>query len=173
MSGARLIHQPAEDNDDGGYRGPDPMRSRDAPVAWNHSTEMGTVMEAKRVKRPEFKGDEFAHLLAYLHNLSVVGDPERGRDVFEQKGCVKCHAIRGAGGKFGPELAGTTHPHPPIELAGMMWNHSPTMTAMMGALGIARPVFEGTEMADLLAYLNAAQRESTTGPTAKRGHHGH
>ena len=47
------------------------------------------------------------------------------------------------------------------------------MTAMMGALGIARPVFEGTEMADLLAYLNAAQRESATGPAAKRQHHGH
>ena len=70
-----------------------------AAIMWNHSTEMGTVMEAKRVKRPEFKGDEFAHLLAYLHSLSVVGDPERRRLVFEQKGCVKCHAIRGAGGK--------------------------------------------------------------------------
>ena len=43
----------------------------------------------------------------------------------------------------------------------------------MGALGIARPVFEGTEMADLLAYLNAAQRESATGRAAERQRHGH
>lgn len=131
-----------------------------AAVMWNHSTQMRQAMEAKGIERPTFKSDEMAHLLAYLHSLQVVGDPERGRAVFERKGCAKCHAINGVGGKIGPELARTHHPHPPIELAGMMWNHSPTMTAMMGALGIPRPVFDGNEMADLLAYLDAVQREA-------------
>jgi len=139
----------------------------------NHATQMAQTMEEKRIQRPEFKGDEMAHLLAYLHSLEVVGDPERGKAVFEQKGCLKCHAIRGEGGKIGPELATTSHPHPPIELAGMMWNHSPTMSAMMGALGIARPVFEGNEMADLLAYLGAVQRRSTGGHEPPSPRHGH
>lgn len=144
-----------------------------AASMWNHATQMTQVMEEKGIKRPEFRGDEMAHLLAYLHSLEVVGDPERGKAVFEQKGCVRCHAIQGEGGKIGPELARTSHPHPPIELAGMMWNHSPTMTAMMGALGIPRPTFEGNEMADLLAYLDAVQRRAVRGHTPAAPRHGH
>lgn len=145
-----------------------------AAVMWNHATQMQQVMEEKDVKRPEFKGDEMAHLLAYLHSLEVVGDVERGRAVFQQKGCARCHAINGEGGKFGPVLAPTSHPHPPIELAGMMWNHSPTMSAMMSALEIPRPVFEGTEMADLLAYLEIVQRQGGAAVSTHRpARHGH
>lgn len=129
-----------------------------ASIMWNHSTQMRQTMEEKGVKRPEFKGDEMAHLLGYLHSIDVVGDPENGKVVFERKGCIKCHAINGEGGKIGPELAQTSHPHPPIELVGMMWNHSPTMTAMMEALRIPRPIFERNEMADVLAYLTVVQR---------------
>lgn len=165
---------------EGGSVGPDLGRIQHthnvyqmAASMWNHAAQMRTVMEERGIKRPEFKGDEMAHLLAYLHSLEVVGDPERGKLVFEQTGCVKCHAINGEGGKIGPDLARTSHPHPPIELAGMMWNHSPTMTAMMGALGISRPIFEGNEMADLLAYLAAAQRQVDRGRAPGAPPHGH
>lgn len=145
-----------------------------AAVMWNHATQMQRVMEEKGVKRPDFKGDEMTHLLAYLHSLEVVGDVERGRAVFQQKGCSKCHAINGEGGKFGPALAPTSHPHPPIELVGMMWNHSPTMSAMMSALKVPRPVFEGNEMADLLAYLNFVQGPGGAAvPTHRPAEHGH
>lgn len=134
---------------------------------WNHAPHEQQAMEEKGIKRPEFKGDEMAHLLAYLHSLEVAGDPDRGKQLFASKGCFRCHAIQGEGGKIGPDLGRTTHPHPPIELVGMMWNHSPTMTAIMKAMGIERPTFEGNEMADLLAYL---QRVQTGAPSA--GHHG-
>ena len=139
-----------------------------AAVMWNHATQMQQVMDEKRFKRPEFKGDQMAHLLAYLHSLEVLGDVERGRTVFQQKGCARCHAIGGEGGKLGPALAPTSHPHPPIELAGVMWNHSPTMSAMMSALKMSRPVFEGTEMADLLAYLGIVQRQGRAEAPAHR-----
>lgn len=165
---------------EGGAVGPDLGRIQHthniyqmASIMWNHSTQMRQVMEERGIKRPEFHGDEMAHLLAYLHSLEVAGDSKQGRFVFERKGCVKCHAINGEGGKIGPELAQTHHPHPPIELAGMMWNHSPAMTAMMGALGIPRPVFEGNEMADLLAYLDSVQRQTARGRAPASPHHGH
>lgn len=143
-----------------------------AASMWNHATQMTRTMLEQGIKRPEFKGDEMAHLLAYLHSLEVLGDPERGKQVFAQKGCVKCHSINGEGGKIGPELARTMHPHPPIELAGAMWNHSPVMSAMMEGLQIPRPAFEGNEMADLLAYLDAVQREAARGhgPGMPHGH---
>lgn len=165
---------------EGGTVGPDLGRIQHthniyqmAAIMWNHSTQMREVMEEKHIKRPEFKGDEYTHLLAYLHSLEVLGDPEKGKLVFERKGCARCHAINGEGGKIGPELAQTSHPHPPIELVGMMWNHSPTMTALMQAMGIPRPTFQGNEMADLLAYLNAVQREAARGHAPTGHHHGH
>lgn len=131
-----------------------------AGIMWNHSQQMRQVMEEKGIKRPEFKGDEMADLLAYLHSLEVVGDAEKGRLIFSAKGCAQCHAIDGKGGKIGPELARTTHPHPPIELVGMMWNHSPEMTALMHAMKIPRPVFEENDVADLFAYLDLVQRRA-------------
>lgn len=144
-----------------------------AAIMWNHSPREREAMEQRGIKRPEFKGDEMAHLLAYLHSLEVVGDPAVGKALFTSKGCARCHAIDGEGGKIGSDLGRTTHPHPPIELVGAMWNHSPTMTAMMGALGIHRPVFEANEMADLLAYLDKVQARPT-GPARAPGEpHGH
>ena len=131
-----------------------------AGVMWNHSQQMRQAMEKKDIERPEFEGDEMADLLAYLHSLKVVGDAEAGRAVFGAKSCAQCHAIDGIGGKIGPELARTKHPHPPIELVGMMWNHSPEMTALMQAMKITRPEFVENEMADLMAYLDMVQRRS-------------
>ncbi len=40
-----------------------------------------------------------------------------------------------------------------VQFAGLMWNHSPEMWRAMEARNIARPTFEGQEMADLFAYL--------------------
>lgn len=127
---------------------------------WNHAVGMTQVMEAMGIERPRFQGDEMAHLLAYFVSLEVVGDATVGRTVFQKKGCIRCHAIEGKGGTVGPDLAWTPHPHPPFELAGMMWNHSPTMSALMDALRIQRPSFEWVEMADLLAYLVEVQQRA-------------
>lgn len=147
-----------------------------AGIMWNHAVHHEAKTE-HGIKRPEFRGREMADILAYLHSLEVLGDPEKGKVVFGQKGCSQCHSVSGEGGKVGPPLVPSRHPHSPIELAGVMWNHSPTMTALMGALKIPRPVFEGNEMADLLAYLQEAQRlaggESQKGAPAREPHHHH
>ncbi|MBL8695615.1 MAG: ThuA domain-containing protein [Planctomycetes bacterium] len=50
--------------------------------------------------------DEKAKLITEkLTLLSKSGDPVRGREAFRNS-CVTCHAIGGAGGKVGPDLAG-------------------------------------------------------------------
>lgn len=99
-----------------------------------------------------------------------LGDPAAGRQLFQAKGCVACHAVKGQGGTVGPDLGRIDHGHNAYQMAGIMWNHSATMSAVMEAMKIPRPVFEGNEMADLLAYLEAAQgRASETPPMHRRG----
>src|SRR5260370_15070525 len=53
------------------------------------------------------------NLVAFIHALigpanesSVPGNPEAGRQIFHgaKAGCADCHAIRGAGGRLGPDL---------------------------------------------------------------------
>lgn len=131
---------------------------RMAAILWNHAPLMTKVMTELKVQRPLFKGAEMAHLIAYLHSLEVLGNPTNGKRVFERKRCVACHAVEGIGGNIGPDLA-KSHPHPPMELMGQLWNHAATMEALMKAQGIPWPVFEEGEMADLLAYIVSVQRE--------------
>ena len=56
------------------------------------------------------------------------GDPIRGQSLFVEKGCVQCHAVRGTGGRVGPDLGRTAVKGSFFELAAGMWNHSPVMT---------------------------------------------
>ena len=43
-----------------------------------------------------------------VHEVAVQGDPVRGEAIYrlESQACQQCHAIGGAGGRFGPDLSG-------------------------------------------------------------------
>ena len=83
-------------------------------------------------------------------------DPAAGSSVFGSKGCVRCHAIDGIGGKEGPDLARGDRPRSFYDLAASLWNHAPKMAERMGRLGIARPRLTARESADLVAFLFTA-----------------
>jgi mono/diheme cytochrome c family protein len=91
-----------------------------------------------------------------------------GWDVFANKGCGKCHAIRGFGGGVGPDLgriqAGTSF----FELGAAMWNHLPRMGAKMREVRIERPQLTPKEASDLIAFLFTAQYFDESGD-AKAG----
>jgi len=80
-------------------------------------------------------------------------DPVAGARVFDAKGCVKCHALEGVGGKIGPDLARVSRPHSFYDLASAMWNHLPRMTERMKQLGIARPQLDADEAKNLVGFL--------------------
>lgn len=51
-------------------------------------------------------------VVAYVHSIAkpgmgppVPGDPQAGRAVFQEAGCVRCHIVEGRGGVLGPNLA--------------------------------------------------------------------
>jgi mono/diheme cytochrome c family protein len=87
--------------------------------------------------------------------LSVLlpGNPLEGSRLFTGKGCLRCHAVHGVGGTTGPDLGQGILNRPLLEIAGVMWNHSPGMEHLFQERRIARPGFEPSEMASLLAFL--------------------
>jgi mono/diheme cytochrome c family protein len=134
-----------------------------AQTLWNHGQEMATKMQQMGIAVPTFDGNEMADLLAYIRLTSQreaqermylpPGNPRQGEKLFADKGCTTCHALRGAGGGVGPDLAKEEFRQSLTHIAGIMWNHGPKMWQRMAEAGLERPEFTVTEMADLIAYL--------------------
>src|ERR1700693_5180674 len=82
-----------------------------------------------------------------------VGDPTRGQSLFVGKGCVQCHAVRGAGGRIGPDLGRPAVKGSFSHITPAPWNHSAAMDEKMLQFRLARPSFEKEELRDLLAFL--------------------
>jgi len=80
------------------------------------------------------------------------GDPILGQRLFAEKGCVRCHAVRGAGGRVGPDLGRTTGDSY-YDIASMMWNHSGQMDEKMREFRIARSEFEDSELSNLISFI--------------------
>ncbi|MBI3667561.1 MAG: c-type cytochrome [Acidobacteria bacterium] len=130
---------------------------------WNCAPRMWERMRLEKMSYPALSQEDMTHLFAFLYTTRYVdepGDEARGERLFETKSCTRCHALRGEGGKIGPDLSTVSGVDTPIVWAQAMWNHAPAMEAGMRQLGLAWPKFEGGEMNDLLAYI----REVSKGP---------
>ena len=145
-------------------------RGRYAPIflaqaMWNHSTKMSADMQARGLAWPILTGQQMTDLVAYLQVGSAddgarpayftPGSPRRGQSLFSTKQCSACHAIAGTGGRGGPDLGirGREMVRSVPEVAAMMWNHRQQMNAEFTRRGIPFAIFEGQEMADVIAYL--------------------
>lgn len=100
---------------------------------------------------------------------AIQGDSTRGAILFQQQKCVNCHAISGAGGKTGPDLAKLpSKPFSPVTLVSDLWNHAPAMWNAMAGAGIENPKLNAQQSADLFAYLYLARFGGSPGD-ANRG----
>jgi cytochrome c2 len=130
---------------------------------WNHGSAMQALQTSQRVPIPTFSGRELADIQAFIRHRSSLEDrdvvllqppdPNTGRDLFLTKGCSSCHGLSGDGTRFGPDLRSATQRLRVSEIAGQLWNHSSQMTAAMRARGISIPRCQGSEMADVIAFL--------------------
>jgi cytochrome c551/c552 len=155
-------------NGKGGKMGPplDKFNKKVSPIfmaqsMWNHGPDMDKMMKKMRVRRLIFKENEMRDLLAYIRKRKVKkifispGDVNRGKKLFSEKGCIKCHPIKGKGGMVAPDLGKKSKELKQNlnRIAGILWNLSPNMWEKMKKMGISYPKFSGREMADVIAYL--------------------
>jgi cytochrome c len=80
-------------------------------------------------------------------------DPARGARLFVSKGCVKCHALKGEGGKIGPDLGKIDLGDTQLDLAAKVWNHIPSMISGMERMRMVKPTLNGREFSEISAYL--------------------
>jgi len=125
---------------------------------WNHSLVMDEKMREFRVARPSFEEGELADLVAFLYFLNYFDEPgeaTRGKALFAEKHCIRCHAVGREGGVVGPRLDAIPRGEPPLRIAQALWNHGPAMTAAMRRMGLEPPRFGGGEFLDLVAFLRS------------------
>src|SRR3989339_98658 len=85
--------------------------------------------------------------------IIIPQNPLNGRLVFEEKGCIECHSIGGFGGTTGPSLTRDLYFGSVLELATIIWNHTPQMNRKFRQMTINRPQLTENEMLDLFGFL--------------------
>ena len=86
-------------------------------------------------------------------DFELPTDPLEGRIVFEEKQCISCHSVGGLGGTAGPDLSRDYFFGSGLELASILWNHTPAMNRKFRQLRMDRPKLSEKEMLDLLGFL--------------------
>jgi len=140
------------------YTSPLPL----AQAMWNAGPAMREAQARGGLPMPEFAGVEMSDIQAYIHErgsrtpeqrveLLPLPDPVAGGQVFVAKRCVVCHSTHRGGA---PDLGRVSLRMTVSEISGILWNHSYAMQDQMIDAGIAFPVFQRNELADLISYLH-------------------
>ena len=122
-----------------------------AAAMWNHGSSMPAAPEP-------FAAGEMRELLSYLwarQFFEDAGDAGRGKRVFAAKHCATCHNDASTGA---PKLAGGQRSFTGATMVSALWHHGPRMLEQMNDRRIRWPHFDGREMSNLIAYLNAGER---------------
>ncbi|HTW63993.1 MAG TPA: c-type cytochrome [Bryobacteraceae bacterium] len=117
---------------------------------WNHAPRMAAEGAPPMPLAP----GEMQALVSSLWAAKFfedAGRPKQGAKVFE-KNCAVCHADASSGV---PQLPAAGQEFSGAAMVSALWRHGPPMLDRMKAKGLAWPHFDGTQMADLIAYLNS------------------
>jgi mono/diheme cytochrome c family protein len=127
-----------------------------AGAMWNHGPKMWADMARRGVPISSLSAEEMSDIIGYLYFLQFIDPPgaaDRGRIVFQEKRCGKCHLSPAKGAAQGADFAKSDKLKTQLEVVTEMWNHASTMEEKMLRESLEWPVFRGGEMADLVAYL--------------------
>lgn len=146
-----------------GGRANGPLTAADITAQlWNHAPTMWRAMETSGFETAPFTTSEMSDAFAFFYYAGVLdptGNAERGAALFDAMGCATCHATTATEPeKLGPGVQYWTAHTSPARLAQAMWNHAAGMGSRMRKVGIVWPQFEGTDIADIVAF--AGQRNA-------------
>ena len=129
---------------------------------WNHAPAMFTALKIESLAWPQIGADEMADLMRYLGADAARDpspDPGKGHLLVVRKGCLKCHSLRGEGGRLAPELAAARASYESaVAWAARMWGHTPAMAAKAMEVGVLYPRFADDEMVNLVAFLRSTAK---------------
>jgi mono/diheme cytochrome c family protein len=97
------------------------------------------------------------------------GNAKAGRDLFINKGCIRCHSVWSAGGKRGPALASVGMGRNLYELCASIWSHWSRMNAVLERDSEARASLTATQFRDIISYLYYLNYNSEPGETDNGG----
>ncbi len=121
-----------------------------ATAMWNHPFRAGPHQEP-------MSHEEMRRLVGYLVAMQFFderGDPDQGKRVFQKKRCNVCHDDPSSGAPARSMMAGRMTS---FGLVAALWKHGPEMMNGMKRRKIDWPHFEGSEMANLSAYLHGLE----------------
>ncbi len=175
------------DGNPGGAPSVEQLAAADSPITWtqalwNHGSEMENRMRRAGISWPRFQANELRDLYAYARqaggrsgtDLPVPSaDPDRGWQVFQEKYCINCHALKKpavvpvnapAERPVGPVLGADGKLPPTFSQFGeAMLNHFPDMHRAMRAVGQGPPRFESQEVVDLAVFLYSLHYQEPSG----------
>ncbi|MBI5442251.1 MAG: c-type cytochrome [Deltaproteobacteria bacterium] len=137
-----------------------------AGLMWNHAPAMVELARSTGLKWSAIDPQDMADLVTYFLSMrfhQVKGDAAKGERVFAEKRCDRCHS-GGAARDFKRDKKGISA----IQMSQFMWVHGLEMLKKMEEARIPWPRFEGRQMVDLLAYLNAGLPQAVNPATGSR-----
>ncbi|MEP6715806.1 MAG: cytochrome c [Terriglobia bacterium] len=154
-------------NGRGGHVGPDLLRVLDraftpaelASTMWNHAPTMWSKISERNVTVAPLTVKDAADLLAMLYAsrfFEKAGDAARGKELFVDKSCARCHGLTQAVNPKAKPLSQWQSLADPVALVAAMWNHSADMWDEMKSKKFPWPSLNAQEMTDLLVYLRNA-----------------
>ena len=141
--------------------------ARIAGRMWNHGPKMWEIMKRENIDFPRFEKAEMADVVAYLYALKLEdkpGDPQNGRRLMRDKGCLNCHSLQKEGGTVAVDLATLEAIQSPLAIIAAMWNHAPDMREKQVEKHMKWTKLTARDMADLQACL----RETAQAPGDSR-----
>ena len=129
---------------------------------WNHAPAMFTTFGREGLPWPQISAAEMGDLMAYLQ-ADAARDPApdlaKGETTLVHKGCLKCHTLRGEGGRIGPDLGQRRGLYDSaVAWTAAMWVHTPRMAVKAMDLGVWYPRFIDDELGNLVGYLRSVAR---------------
>ncbi len=128
-----------------------------AAAMWNHPFRAGP-------SQAPMSYEEMRRVVGYLVATQFSeerGSPANGERLFAKKGCSGCHDNPSSGA---PDRSAMSGRMTSFGMVAALWRHGPAMRNAMRQRNIPWPRFNGSEMADVSAYLYGLQLKRRPSP---------